>query len=424
MENKHSSTITCGFCGKEEGEEVSLVKGKEANICEDCITVVTDIFNSSDKTGEGTKKEKNSKKIITPQTILEHLDSHIIKQDQAKKTVATAIYNHYKRIHLKNDNIKKSDILISGPSGCGKTTIVSTVAKILDIPLVIVDATKLTQTGYVGADVDGILTQLYLEAEGDLEKAQNGIVFIDEMDKILQSQSGNSLDIGGSSVQRELLKVIEGGTFHVSKSLNKRSEREDDPIKFNTSNNLFICSGAFEGIYDIIKERLNIKRSIGFNTKQKDFESDDYSLISYAEDEDFIKYGFLKEIIGRIPIKTFVNKLEKDDLVTIIKTSKESPIPGYKDLLSYDNIDLEITDDAIDFIATKAFEKNTGARGIRSVFENRLLDVMFDAPMLSQQKGVSKITINNDYISGKSKKPLYSMKNKESGLKKKTEAKI
>lgn len=394
----------CSFCGKEESEHLKLVKGNEANICEECLVICTSIFNS-EKQNKKTDKEKPFE--ITPQSIIEKLNQHVINQEHAKKTVATSIYNHYKRIHIGSDKIKKSDLIISGPSGCGKTTIVSTVAKILNIPFVSIDATKLTQSGYVGADVEGILTQLLIEAEGDIEKAQNGIIFIDEFDKILKSK-GASIDIGGESVQRELLKVIEGGDFYINKSMNKRSDREE-LVKFNTKNNLFICAGAFEGIYEIIKKRLNIKKTIGFSGDINN-DVDDYSLISKADDQDFIDYGFMKEIIGRIPIKTFVNKLNREDLFNIMKYSEESPIQGYKELLSFDNIDLEITDSAIEEVANKAISKNIGARGIKSIFENRLLDVMFEAPTLSKNMGVKRVIIDGDYISGKIDKPIYESK--------------
>ena len=397
--------IKCNYCSiKNEEQDVFL--GTESSICIDCITTLNAYINSSQKTQSYTvdKKPELIDLLVNfkPVKIIDHLNKYIIEQNEAKEVMSVSFYNHYKRLILKDPDIQKSNILLMGPSGSGKTLISQKISNLLDLPFVSVDATKFTEAGYIGSDVEDILTELYIKSGEDLEKTEYGIVHIDEWDKISEPSKG-SHHVNKRGVQQSFLKMIEGGDFFVSTTINKK-DIDSDKIKINTKNILFICSGAFEGIYDVVKKRMNVNSGMGFSSQLKE-DISDYSFIDQVEDVDLINYGMMKEIVARLSFKTFVRELSESDLKKIITEPKDSIINGYKKLLKLDGINLEFDDSAVSEIASIAFKQKTGARALKSIMDKRLKDVMIEASKGSNKKVVM---IDKDYVLGnKNAKDLF-----------------
>ena len=350
------------------------------------------------------KKEKSEpaidlKSIPAPHHIKELLDQHVVGQDKAKKVMSVAVYNHYKRVAEQSDDveIEKSNILMIGPTGSGKTYLVKTLAKILQVPLAIADATSLTEAGYIGDDIESVVSKLLAAADNDVEKAEHGIIFIDEIDKIAKKKETRSRDVSGESVQQGMLKLLEGSDVEVPVGANSKNAMVP-LVTVNTKNILFICGGAFPGLEDIIKERLNKQGSIGFNADLKDKYDNEKNLCEKVTIEDLRNFGMIPEFLGRLPVVFSLEKLTEDMLVDILKEPKNAIIKQYKKLLAMDEVLLEFDDDALRLIARKALERDTGARALRSILEDYMLDIMYEIP---KDGNIGKVTITEDYISGK-----------------------
>lgn len=352
----------------------------------------------------GKTQTLTMKDIPAPHQIKAQLDQYVIGQDQAKKVMSVAVYNHYKRAlvdwrkEAKEDGvvIEKSNILMIGPTGSGKTYLVKTLAKLLDVPLAIADATSLTEAGYIGDDIESVVSKLLAAADNDVEKAERGIIFIDEIDKIAKKKETHTRDVSGESVQQELLKLLEGSIVEVPVGANQKNAMTPTAT-VNTDNILFICGGAFPDLETIIKERLTNKSSIGFNSALKDeFENDD-DLLKYVTNDDLRAFGMIPEFLGRLPVTVTLKSLSEDMLVRILKEPKNAILKQYQKLLELDEVKLEFTDDALEAIADKAMEKDTGARALRSIIEEFMLDIMYEIP---KDDNIGRVTITGDYIRG------------------------
>ncbi len=364
-------------------------------------------------TGISKKKEDNKKtfdleKLPLPHIIKQGLDDYVIGQDFAKKVISVAVYNHYKRISSKNDNevdIEKSNILLLGPTGSGKTYLVQTLARLLDVPLAIADATSLTEAGYIGDDIESVLSKLLSEAKGDVKKAEAGIVFVDEIDKLAKKKNVHQRDVSGESVQQGMLKLLEGARVEVP--VGASSKNAMVPLTtMNTKNILFICGGAFPRIDDIIKERLNKQSSMGFLADLKDKYDEEDDILKYVTSDDIRKYGMIPEFIGRLPIICHLSELSKENLIQILKEPKNAILKQYKKLLEMDEVDLNFSDDALEAIAQKAIKRKTGARALRSIIEEFMLDIMYEIP---KDDNIGRVTITADYINGKTS-PMIEMR--------------
>lgn len=341
------------------------------------------------------------KDVPAPHKIKEMLDEYVIGQEQAKKVISVAVYNHYKRIFLDKDKegtrIEKSNILMIGPTGSGKTYLVKTLAKLLNVPLAIADATSLTEAGYIGDDIESVISKLLLSAGNDVERAECGIVFIDEIDKIAKKKNTNTRDVSGESVQQELLKLLEGSKVEVPVGTNQKNVLA--PMEtVNTDNILFICGGAFPALDDIIKERLQKNTSVGFNSDLKDKYDDEADLYSKVTNEDIRKFGMIPEFIGRLPVVCTLSKLDKEAFKKILTEPKNAILKQYKRLLELDKVELVFDDDAMDYIAQQAMKKDTGARALRSIIEEFMLDIMYEIP---KDKNIGRVIITRDYLEHK-----------------------
>lgn len=401
--------VKCSFCGKTQDSVRKIVAGPGVYICNECIGLCNEIIESEyyDE-DDDTYTLAGLEKIPSPREIKEILDQYVIGQDEAKKTLSVAVYNHYKRIaneeemeakHEQDDNdveIQKSNILLLGPTGCGKTLLASTLAKILNVPFAIADATTLTEAGYVGEDVENILLKLIQAADGDIEKAEKGIIYIDEIDKITRKSENPSItrDVSGEGVQQALLKIVEGTIASVPPQ-GGRKHPQQDMLQIDTSNILFICGGAFEGLENIIKDRIG-KKSMGFGADiQSKKDIDRYQVFEQILPQDLLKFGMIPEFIGRLPIIATLKELNREALIKITTEPKNALVKQYKKLLEMDDVELEFEHEALEAIVDKAIERKTGARGLRSIIEDIMRDIMFDIP--SNEK-IEKCIITKDTV--------------------------
>ena len=405
--------LKCSFCGKTQDQVKKLIAGPDVFICDECVELCNEIldeefFEQKEKTGEKSEKKTEDvedKPIPKPHEIKEYLDQHIVGQDDAKKVLSVAVYNHYKRLrhNQKNDTngveIQKSNILLVGPTGSGKTLLAQTLAKMLDVPFAVADATTLTAAGYVGDDVENILLRLYQNADYDAKKAEKGIIYIDEIDKIARKSENTSItrDVSGEGVQQALLKLIEGTLSNVPPQ-GGRKHPQQEMIQIDTSNILFIVGGAFVDLDKIIEHRVKDGTSIGFGKSaptQAEKEQAAAKILKKLQPEDLLKFGLIPEFIGRIPVYAVLDALDEKTLKMILTEPKNAVLKQYKCLMEMDGVDLEFEPEAIDLIAKKAIKRKTGARALRSIVEELMLDVMYDIPT---KHDITKFVVTKDMV--------------------------